>query len=159
MQKFILFYFCSPSSFFPHTVAFPSFPGPSPPLLSLSLFAPAALASSCRHSETQHTSPHQGHSTGTRVLMCVSLCVCLERSLQWGHIGCEPWPVLILKPHVSLNPPNYAFVNASVRILLSADDLMEDRRGAAAWPCCRHILGDLKCLIFFKCVQKFLKRV
>lgn len=51
-------------------------------ILPLPLFhfssPPAALASSCWHTEqTQHTSPHQGHTIGTLVCMCMSLCVCL----------------------------------------------------------------------------------
>lgn len=71
------------------------------PITSFSVFSPsffllAALASSCRHPEqTQHTSPHQGHSIGTRVSMWMSVCVCLEQSLQWGHKGWERWPTLI----------------------------------------------------------------
>lgn len=90
--SFDFFYFCSPISLGSHTSASPLY---SRAFSRLSFFAPAALASSCRHSETQHTSPHQGHSIGTRVLMCVSVCVCLERSLQWGHIGCERRPAPI----------------------------------------------------------------
>lgn len=51
----------------------------------------AALGFSCRHSkQKQHTSPHQGYTIGTLVCMCV----CLEQSLQWGHIRCN-WPIAI----------------------------------------------------------------